>query len=78
MSLLPPDHRIDFRGDSESEVAAKFGAANFCRELSQIPPTVCVIILKVAFKQVFMAFGKFMPNHCFVGKKYARPLSCVL
>jgi len=57
MSLLPLDHRIDFRGDSKSQVAAKFGAANFCRELSQMPPTVCVIILKVAFKQVFMAFN---------------------
>ena len=39
---LPP-HRIDFRGDSELQVAVKFGAVNFRRELSQISPTVCVI-----------------------------------
>jgi len=69
--LLPLNHRIDFRGDSELQVAVKFGAVNFRRELSQIPLTVCVIISKIALKQVFMAFGKAFPNHCFTGKNMA-------
>jgi len=60
------------------QVAIKFGAVNFRRELSQIPPTVCVIISKIALKQVIMAFGKALPNHCFAGKKYGRPLTRVL
>jgi len=59
------NHRIDFRRDSELQVAVKFGAVNFHRELSQIHPTVCVIISKTALKQVFMTFGKALPNHCF-------------
>jgi len=29
-------------------------------------------------KQAFMAFGKALPNHCFTGKMYGSPLSCVL
>jgi len=73
--LLPLNHRIDFRGDSELQVAVKFGAVHFRR---QIPPTLCVIISKIALKQVFIAFGKALPNHCFAGKKYGSPLSCVL
>jgi len=76
--LLSLNHRIDFRGDSELQVAVKFGAVNFRRELSQIPPTACVIIGKMALKQVFMAFGKALPKHCLAGKKYGSPLSCVL
>jgi len=60
------------------QVAVTFGVVNFRRELSQIPPTVCVIIGKIALKQVFMAFDKALPNHCFAGKKYGSPLSCVL
>jgi len=76
--LLPLNHCIDFRGDSEFHVAVKFGAVNFRRELSQIPPTVCVIIGKIALKQVFMAFRKALPNHCFADKKYSSPLSHVL
>jgi len=32
---------------------------------------VCVIIIKIALKQVYMAFGKALPNHCFVGKTMA-------
>jgi len=76
--LLPLNHRIDFRGDSELQVAVKFGAVNFHRELSQISPTVCVIISKMALKQVLMAFGKALLNHCFAGKKYGSPLLCVL
>jgi len=28
----------------------------------------CVITSKIALKQVFMAFGRALPNHCFVGK----------
>jgi len=54
--LLPLGHRIDFRGDSKLQVAVKFGAVNFRRELSQIPP--CVIISKIALEQVFIAFDK--------------------
>jgi len=76
--LLPLNHRIDFRGDSELQVAVKFGAVNVRRELSQTPPTVCVIISKIALKQVLMVFGKALLNHCFSGKKYGSPLSCVL
>jgi len=34
-------------------------------------PTVCVIIGKIALKQVFMAFGNALPNHCFAGKNMA-------
>jgi len=39
---------MDFRGDSEYylQVAVNFGPDIFCRELSQITPTVCVIITK--------------------------------
>jgi len=74
--LLPLNHRIDFRGDSELQVAGKFGAVNFHVELSQIPPTACVG--KIALKQVFMAFGTALPKHCLAGKKYCSPLSCVL
>ena len=77
MILLPLNHRIDFRGDS-LQVAVKFGAVNFRHELSQIPPTVCVIIGKISLKQVFMAFGKALPNHCFADKNYGSPLSSVL
>jgi len=33
ITLLPLNHRIDFRGDSELQVAVKFGAVNFRREL---------------------------------------------
>jgi len=33
ITLLPLNHRIDFRGDSELQVAVKFGAVNFHREL---------------------------------------------
>jgi len=32
------------------QVAVKFGAVNFRRELSQISPTACVIISKIALK----------------------------
>jgi len=39
ITLLQLNHRIDFRGDSELQVAVKFGAVNFRRELSQIPPS---------------------------------------
>ena len=78
MILLPLNHRIDFRGDSELQVAVKFGAVNFRHELSQIPPTACVIVSKIALEQVFMAFGKALLNHCFAGKKYGSSLSCVL
>jgi len=67
--LLPLNHRIDFYGDSELQVAVKFGAVNFRRELSQTPPTVCVIISKIAMSQVFMTFGKALRNHCFAGTK---------
>jgi len=28
-------------------------------------------------KQVFMAFGKALPNHCFAGRKYGSPFSRV-
>jgi len=55
--LLSLNTRIDFYGDSELQVAVKFGAVNFRRELSQIPPTVSVIIGKIALKQFLMAFG---------------------
>jgi len=34
-----------------------------CRELSQIPPTVCFIISKIALEQVFMVFSKLV-KHC--------------
>jgi len=30
--------------------------------------TLCVFICKIAPKQVFMAFGRALPNQCFVGK----------
>jgi len=40
ITLLPLNHRIEFRGDSELQVAVKFAPVNLCRELSQIPPTV--------------------------------------
>jgi len=60
------------------QVAVKCDPVNFHRESSQIPPTVCVIITKLPLKQVFMAFGKTLPNHHFVGKKYGSPLSCFL
>jgi len=60
------------------QVAVNFGAVNFRRELSQIPPTVYVIISKNALKQVFKPFIKALPNHCFAGKKSGSPLSCVL
>jgi len=76
--LLPLTHRIDVRGGSELQVAVNFGAVNFRRKLSEIPPIVCVIIRKIALKQVFMAFGKALPNLCFASKKYGSPLSCVL
>jgi len=69
--LLPLNHCIDFRGDSEFHVAVKFGAVNYRRELSQIPQTVCVIIGKIALKQVFMAFRKALPNHCSQAKNMA-------
>jgi len=39
---------------------------------------VRVIIGKIALKQLFMAYGRALPNHCFAGKKYHSPLSCVL
>jgi len=78
ITLLPLNHRINFRGDSELHLAVKFGAVNFRRELSQIPPTLCVIIGKIVLKEVFMAFGKALLNHCFAGKKYGSPLSCIL
>jgi len=71
VTLLPLNHGIDFSGDSNMEVAIKFGAVSFCHELSQIPPIVCVIISKIALEQVFMAFGKALPNHCFIGKNMA-------
>jgi len=32
---------------------------------------VCVIITKIALKQIFMAFGKALSNHCFVRKNMA-------
>jgi len=60
------------------QVAVKFAAVNFRRGLSQIPSTVCIIISKIALKQVFIAYGKALPNQYFVGKKYCSPLSCVL
>jgi len=57
------------------QVAVNFNLVNFRRELSHIAPTVCGIISKTALKQVFMAFGRALPNLCFVGKKYDSPLS---
>jgi len=53
------------------QVAVKFGPVNFRRKLSKTPPTVCVIISKIALKQVFMTFSKASPNHCFSGKNVA-------
>jgi len=44
--------------------------------MSQITPTVCVIIRKIALKQVFMAFGRALPNHCFIGKKFESFITC--
>jgi len=38
---------------------------NYHKSLQQY----CVIFSKIALKQVFMAFGRALPNHCFVGKK---------
>jgi len=29
----------------------------------------CVFISKIALKQVFLAYGRSLPNHCFVGKR---------
>jgi len=80
MPLLPPNHRIDFRGDCEYklQVAVKFSLVNFRRELSQIPPTVCVFISKIALKQAFESFGRALPHHRFVGQKRHSPLSCAL
>jgi len=80
VTLLPLNHCIDLCGNSEYylQVAIEFIPVNFCRELSQIPPTVCVILSKIASKQVFIAFGRKLPNNCFIGKKYDSPLSCVL
>jgi len=57
------------------QVAVRFGAVNFCRELPQILPTACGMISKIALKQVITAFGEALPNHYFVGKKYGSPLS---
>jgi len=59
------------------QVAVKFSLIIFRRELSQIPPNLCVTICKIALKQVLMIFGRALPNHCFVGKKCHIPLSCV-
>jgi len=77
--LLPLNHHIDFRGDNELQVAAKFGAVNFRRELSQIPRTVCIVIGKTALKEIFVAFGKALPNHCSAGKKvWQRIIMCFI
>jgi len=60
------------------QVAVKFSLGNSRRGLSQNPATVCVIISKTALKLVFMAFGKELLNHCYVGRKYGSPLSHVI
>jgi len=48
----------------------------FHHELSEIPPTLCVIIYKTALKQVLMAFGRALLSQCSDGKKRHFPLSC--
>jgi len=45
------------------QVAVKFSLVNVRRELPQTPPTVCVIISKIALNEVFMAFGRALPSH---------------
>jgi len=57
--LFSLNHRFNVRGDSEHclQAALKFRLVNCRRELSQTPPTIGVIISKIALKQVCMVFG---------------------
>jgi len=47
-TLLPLNHRIDFRGNTEYyvQVAVKFSCIIFRRELSQIPPKYVLLFAK--------------------------------
>ena len=70
ITLLSLNHCIDFRGDSEYKLQV---AGSLVKSLQPY----CVIISKITLKQVFLAFGKALPNRCFVGKKHVSPLSRV-
>jgi len=77
ITLLPLNHRRTFVAIANINCKLPSSLAQvFHRELSQIPPTVCVIITKIALKQDFMAFGKALPSHCFVGKIWQYTITC--